>query len=175
MQMDKTVVVYYSLDGHTHFVASKIGERLECPVIRLRQHNEFSATNTFLKYFWAGKSSVFRDKPPLEDTDLDPDAYDTLVIATPVWAGNLSSPVRSFLSSHPLDGKRVFLVATNSGGSFVKCFATMRKLMPKASVGEEIGLVNITEASSPAQQQSLDAFCDTVIGRSQVVEGPNLS
>ncbi len=161
--MDKTAVIYYSLDGHTHLVATKMSEQLGCPAIRLHLVKEFSVTNTFLKYFWAGKSSVFHGKPALMDTDLDPDAYDTLVIATPVWAGNLSSPVRSFLSSHSFHGKRVFLVATNSGGSFERCFATMRMLLPAASVGGEIGFVKITPDIYPAHRHRLEKFCEGIL------------
>jgi hypothetical protein len=32
--MNKVAVIYYSLEGHTQFVAEKISERLGCPVIR---------------------------------------------------------------------------------------------------------------------------------------------
>jgi flavodoxin len=163
--MDKTAVVYYSLDGHTDLVAMRISERLECPAIRLHLVKEFSITNTFLKYFWAGKSSVFREKPALMDTGLDPDAYDTLVIATPVWAGDVSSPVRSFISSHSFHGKRVFLVATNSGGSFERCFSTMRELLPAASVGGEIGFVKITKDIYPAHRHRLEKFCEGILAK----------
>ena len=161
--MDNTAVVYYSLDGHTHFVATKMRERLDCPAIRLRLQKEFSTTNTFLKYFWAGKNSVFREKPALMDTGMDFQAYSTLVIATPVWAGNLSSPVRSFLAGHSLEGKQIFLVATNSGGSFEKCFATMRSLLPKAAVVREIGFMKVTDATFVAYEGMLRAFCDEVV------------
>jgi flavodoxin len=162
-QMDKTVVVYYSLDGHTHFVAEKISERLDCPAIRLNLQKEFSNTNRFLKYFWAGKSSVFHDTPPLLPLSLDLEAYDTFVIATPVWAGNLSSPVRSFLSAHSFDGKRFFLVATNSGGSFTRSFATMRNLLPADSVKEEIGFENISEDDFNLHRKRLVEFCERIL------------
>ncbi|MGE4585190.1 MAG: flavodoxin family protein [Sphaerochaeta sp.] len=163
--MDKTAVVYYSLDGHTHLVATKISERLDCPAIRLRLQKEFSNANTFPKYFRAGKSSVFRDKPALVTSNLDLEAYDTFVIATPVWAGNLSSPVRSFLSSHSFDGKQVFLVATNNGGSFKRCFATMRKLLPTASVAGEICFVKITEENYPSHRRRLEEFCENILAK----------
>lgn len=164
--MDRIAVVYYSLDGHTHFVVEKIKERLACTVIRLRLQKEFSTEHTFLKYFWAGKSSVFHEKPVLKNPKMDLDSYDTLIIATPVWAGNLSSPVRSFLASRSFDGKRVFLVATNSGGSFKKCFATMEKLLPTATIIRETGFINITEATYPSQQQQLEDLCAEVVEES---------
>jgi len=160
--MDKTAVVYYSLDGHTHLAATRISGRLSCPAIRLRLRKEFPTSSAFLKYFRAGKSSVFHDKPALVEPDQDLNAYDTLVIATPVWAGNLSSPMRSFLAGHPFPGRRVFLVATNSGGSFEKCFATMRKLLPAASIGAEIGFVNITGDGYPSHRKALEEFCEGI-------------
>lgn len=160
--MDKTAVIYYSLDGHTHLVARKIAECLHCPAIRLRLQQEFPAKPVFLKYFWAGKSSVFRDKPSLLDPGVDEQSYDTLIIATPVWAGNLSSPVRSFLANHPIAGKRVFLVATNSGGSFDRCFSTMRKLLSMTTIIRQIGFVKISEDSYPSHQQEIEELCKEI-------------
>ena len=160
--MNKVAVIYYSLEGHTQFVAEKISERLGCPVIRIRLKKEFSTVNTFFKFFWAGKSSVFRETPALADQSLDLEAYATIILATPVWAGNLSSPVRSFLSKHRLEKKRVFLVATNSGGSSERCFATMITQLPTGSVSREIGFINISEETYPIHRKQLEDFCDDI-------------
>lgn len=104
--MERTALIYYSLDGNTHFIAQKMSKQLGCPVIRLKLQKEFSTTNKFLKFFWAGQSSVFRTKPPLANKAIDLKAYDTLVIASPVWAGSVSSPVRSFPEQLCHRGKR---------------------------------------------------------------------
>ena len=171
--MKRAALIYYSIDGHTHLVAQAMGKRLDCPVIRLQLQQEFSTTSKFLKYFWAGKSSVFHDKPELANKTLDLTAYDTLIIATPVWAGNLSSPVRSFLARYAPEGKQVYLVATNSGGTFEKCFATMRKLLPKSTIQQEIGFVEVTEDTYPTQhKERLEAFCAEILARSKAPEKP---
>ncbi len=161
--MDRTAIVFYSLNGHTEFIAQKLSEQLDCPTIQLHLTKEFSRTNTFLQYFWAGKSAVFRDKPELANKPIDLTPYDTLIIATPVWAGNVSSPVRSFLSSHSIEDTRVYLVANDSGGRFDKAFATMRRLLPKCTVVKEIGFVEVTEDTYPNHKEKLEAFSKDIL------------
>lgn len=161
--MERTALIYYSLNGHTHFVAQKISKQLDCPKIRLKLKKEFSTTSKFLQYFWAGKSSVFKDKPPLANKEIDLSPYDTLIIATPVWAGNLSSPVRSFLASYAIEGKQIHLVATTSGGAFEKCFASMRLLLQKSIVKDEIGFVEITNKTYATHADRLAVFCTGIL------------
>ncbi len=161
--MERTALIYYSLQGHTDFIAQKMSKQLDCPKIRLHLKKEFSTPNKFLQYFWAGKSSAFHEKPRLANKPIDLTLYDTLIIATPVWAENLSSPVRSFLTSYAIEDKKVYLVAHDSGGPFKKCFATMRELLPKSMIEKEIGFVKVTEESYPTHQERLETFCKDIL------------
>ena len=161
--MERTALIYYSLNGHTEFIAKKMSKQLDCTTIRLKLQKEFSQTNTFLQYFWAGKSAFFHDKPKLENKKIDLTQYDTLIIATPVWAGNISSPIRSFLSSYAIEGKQVYLVASDSGGPFTKCFTTMRKFLLKSIVHNEIGFVGVTKDTYPTHKEKLEIFCREIL------------
>ena len=161
--MEKTALIYYSLNGHTEFIAKKMGKQLDCTTIQLKLQKEFSQTNKFLQYFWAGKSSAFHDKPKLANKKIDLTQYDTLIIATPVWAGNMSSPIRSFLTSYAIEGKSVYLVANDSGGPFEKCFASMRKLLPKSTIKKEIGFVKVTKETYPSHKEKLETFCKVIL------------
>ncbi len=163
--MERTALIYYSLDGHTHFIAEKISEQLQCPTIRLKLEQEFSTTNKFLKYFWAGQSSVFRTKPALATKMIDLKAYDTLVIATPVWAGNLSSPVRSFLTRYAIEGKDVYLVANSGGGQQQKALSAMRRLLSNSTIKQEIGFAEVTKENYPTHKERLEAFCKEILGQ----------
>ncbi|HAF84779.1 MAG TPA: flavodoxin [Sphaerochaeta sp.] len=140
-----------------------MSKELDCPTIRLHLKKEFSSTNKFLKYFWTGKSAVFHEKPALANEPIDLSPYDTLIIATPVWAGNVSSPVRSFLAAYVIEGKQVYLVAHDSGGSPKKCFATMRALLPKSKLKKEIGFVNVTQETYSTHKEKLEAFCKEIL------------
>lgn len=161
--MERTALIYYSLNGHTQFIAQKMSKQLDCTTIRLKLQKEFSQTSKFLQYFWAGKSAAFRDKPELANKPIDLTQFDTLIIATPVWAGNISSPVRSFLSSYAIEGKRVYLVANDGGGPFEKAFATMRRLLPKSTVVKEIGFVEVTKDTYPTHKEKLESFCKEIL------------
>ncbi len=161
--MERTALIYYSLNGHTHFIAQKMSKQLDCPKIRLHLKKEFSQTNKFLQYFWAGKSSAFHDKPALANKPIDLTQYDTLIIATPVWAGNVSSPVRSFLTSYALEGKQVYLVANSGGGPFTKAFSSMRKLLTKSTIQKELGVVQPSKETYPEIKETLDAFCKEIL------------
>ena len=161
--MERTALIYYSLDGHTHLIAEKMSKQLNCPTIRLKLVQEFSSTSKFFKYFWAGKSSVFHEKPALENTTIDLKEYETLIIATPVWAGNISSPVRSFLTNNSIEGKQVYLVAIDSGGSFSKVFSSMHRLLQNSNVQNEIGFVKVTKDSYSSHQEKLEAFCNEIL------------
>lgn len=157
--MKKTVIIYYSLEGHTHLIAQKMSEQLDCPTIRLLLKKEFSKTNAFFKFFFAGQSAVFHFKPELANEKIDLSAYDTLILATPVWAENMSSPIRSFLSSYDLAGKKVFLVSNSDGGSQKKCLASMRKLLPKSEIKKDVSFVKVTEETYISHKDRLDSFC----------------
>ncbi|MBI9095489.1 MAG: hypothetical protein JEY71_11450 [Sphaerochaeta sp.] len=161
--MERTALIYYSLEGHTDLIAQKMSKELDCPTIRLHLKKEFSTTNKFLKYFWAGKSAALHEKPALANKPIDLSPYDTLIVATPVWAGNVSSPVRSFLATNVIEGKRVYLVAHDSGGSFEKCFATIRALLPKSKVQKEIGFVKVTKETYSTHKEKLEAFCKEIL------------
>lgn len=161
--MERTALIYYSLNGHTEFLAKKMSEQLDCPTIQLKLQKEFSQTNKFLQYFWAGKSSSFHEKPPLANKKIDLSLYDTLIIATPVWAEDLSSPIRSFLSTYAIEDKKVYLVANDSGGPFKKCFSSMRKLLPDSKVLNEIGFVQITKDTYPTHKEKLESFCTEIL------------
>ena len=161
--MERTALIYYSLNGHTEYIAKKMSKQLDCPTIPLKLEKEFSQTNKFLQYFWAGKSSVFHDRPKLANTKIDIAQYDTIIIATPVWAGNVSSPIRSFLSTYVIEDKQVYLVANTSGGPFDKCFASMKKLLPKSTIQKEIGFVEVTKETYPIHRDVLEGFCKEII------------
>jgi multimeric flavodoxin WrbA len=91
-----------------------------------------------LKLFFGGKQSVMKEKPELLPFDKNPADYDVLFIGTPVWAWNMSAPIRSFLSSTKLTGKKVALFCCN-GGQKGKTFVEMEQLLVgNTLVGGEI-------------------------------------
>ncbi|HXK77852.1 MAG TPA: flavodoxin [Oscillospiraceae bacterium] len=124
-----TLVVYFSLDGDTEFIAKKIAETLDAEIIALNIRKKYPAKG-FFKYFCGGKSVLFGEKPKLTNKKINLSRYETMIIGTPVWAGSYTPPIKSFISQYKIRDKRIALFACHGGGGTEKCFAKLKKALP---------------------------------------------
>lgn len=125
----RTLVVYFSFDGNTKFIAEKIAESLSADIIELKTSKKYP-TEGFRKYFWGGKSVIFGEKPKLTNERIDLDLYETIIIGTPVWAASFAPPIKSFISQYKIQGKRIALFASHGGGGAEKCFIKLKEALP---------------------------------------------
>ncbi len=125
----KTLVVYFSFEGNTKFIAEKIAESINTDIIELETSKKYP-TEGFRKYFWGGKSVIFGEKPKLTNERIDLDQYETIIIGTPVWAASFAPPIKSFISQYNIQGKRIALFASHGGGGAEKCFMKLKEALP---------------------------------------------
>lgn len=62
----KDLVVYFSLEGNTQYVAERIKEQTGADLSRLVPKKAYQDKG-FAKFFWGGKSAVMAEKPALVD------------------------------------------------------------------------------------------------------------
>lgn len=124
-----TLIVYFSFDGNTKFIAEKIAEAINADIIELKTSKNYP-TKGFLKFFWGGKSVIFGEMPKLINDSIDLSSYETILIGTPVWAGSYTPPIKSFIRQYKIQGKRIALFASHGGGGAEKCFANLKKVLP---------------------------------------------
>lgn len=126
----KTLIVYYSLEGNTDYAAKKIKEKTGADLLRLIPQKAY-ADKGFKKFFWGGKSAVFKDKPDLEEYDVDLSLYERIVFGFPVWAGTFTPPLRTFIEDNKdaLSGKSIAAFACQGGNGAEKSFEKMAKLI----------------------------------------------
>lgn len=124
----KTLVVFYSLEGNTKFIAEIIAKELQADLLELKTKKEFP-TSGFKKYFFGGKSVVFKEKPTLTNDKIDLRPYDNIVIGTPIWDGTYSAPFNTFVEQYQFTGKKVALFACHLGGGAKKCFKMFKKVL----------------------------------------------
>jgi len=122
----KKIVVYYSLEGNTKFVAQKIAEAIGADLLELKPKKEIVKPHSLSKYFWGGKQVMMRERPELLPFVQNPQDYDVLFIGTPVWAWNYTPPINTFLADAKLTGKKIALFCSN-GGAIGKTFENMEK------------------------------------------------
>ena len=61
----KTLIVYYTLEGNTHYAAKKIASKIGADVLRIKPVKTYPKKG-FRKFFWGGKSAVMAETPELE-------------------------------------------------------------------------------------------------------------
>jgi flavodoxin len=131
----KVLVVYYSFEGNTRFIAETIAHEIGAEFLVLKPKKEIQ-THGFMKYFWGGKQATMKETPELLPLKKNPSDYDFIFIGTPVWAFTFAPPLRSFFSTQKLKGKKVALFCCH-GGNMGKTLEQMKEqVMGNTVVGE---------------------------------------
>jgi len=102
-------VVYFTRTNTSKRVAEKIAAKLECPVVRITDHKNWSGLFGYIK---AGFYSTVNKEVKIEllGNPGKPDAY---IVVTPLWAGGIAPAGRAFLNT--ISREKVYLVVTSLG------------------------------------------------------------
>jgi flavodoxin len=125
--MMKILIVYYSLTGNTKLIADAIKEELNADILALKPTKELKPESG-MKYMWGGAQAIMKRKPQLEEITVDPLSYDLIFLGSPIWAWTYSPPMRSFLTTHNLSGKKVALWTCHAGEG-IKSMIKFQKAM----------------------------------------------
>ena len=124
----RSIIVYYSLEGNTEYVANIIKEGTDADILRLEVKKEYPKGG-LKKFLWGGKSAVMAETPDLQPYDFNADDYDTVIFGFPVWAGTITPPIRSFVKENDLSGKHISAFACQAGSGGEKAFARLEELL----------------------------------------------
>ncbi|MBK1811461.1 flavodoxin [Clostridium sp. YIM B02505] len=132
----KSLVVFYSLEGDTKFIAEAISKELGGEIAEIQPVKQIP-TSGFRKYLWGGKQVMFKDKPDIEVIDKDLSKYELIVLGTPVWASRFAPVFNTFLEKHQIENKKIALFCCHGGGKEGKTFGDFKeKLKGNDFVGE---------------------------------------
>jgi len=133
----KKLVIYYSLDGNTRFIAENIARSSQADILELKTEINLP-TSSFGKHFVGGGMVFKRETPALLPFDKNPADYDVIIIGTPVWAFNFTPPIRSLLNQYKIIGKKIALFCCCNGMPG-KTIPNMKKLLPgNEFIGEKV-------------------------------------
>ena len=112
--MNKTLIVFYSLEGFTQKIAQEIAKQTNGDLLQLfPQQDPLSTHNKWMKYFRWGKQVIMKETPPLKPYICNIDAYETIYIGTPVRAFTYTPAIRSFLQQTKIHNKKIVLFCTH--------------------------------------------------------------
>lgn len=90
---EKRLVVYFSRTGYVKSVAYKLANESGASVYEIKTPENTDGTLGFL---WCGRFGMHRAAMPIEEVDVDLNAYDHVTIVTPIWVFAICAPVRTF-------------------------------------------------------------------------------
>lgn len=130
--MSRILVVFYSRTGHTKKLAGEIAAALDADVEEIVE-TAASRVNgwTYLRSAWhalSGKAT------PIRPLYAQPANYDLVIIGSPVWAGNMAAPVRTFLEEYKADLPDIAFFCTMGGSGGEKVIDKMAALAARRPV-----------------------------------------
>jgi flavodoxin len=137
--MRSCLVAYYSRTGITAQIGQEIAEMCGGDIEVIRDSKSRSGPLGFLRSLY---ESITGKQPALLDSTQDPGNFDTVILGTPVWAGRMSSPMRTYLHRHRDRFHRVALFCTMAGNGGDKALAEVAALCGKTPFAQ----VMLTEA-----------------------------
>lgn len=157
--MRKILVVYYSRTGYTRTVAGDLVEALDADVDPLDDGRDRCGV---LGYLRCAREALKKRTIQLLPPAYDPSNYDVVVLGTPVWAGNVSSPLRSYVAAHKTQLERVAFFCTQGGSGAENVFRDLANLCGSSPLATLA--VSDREINNHAYAQQLERFAAAIAG-----------
>ncbi len=110
--MPDKLVVYYSRSGSTRKVAKKLAEYLDCDLAEIISKKSFKGPFGWL----AGGRLAMKEEPvDIIEPEEKPEDYNLVIVCGPVWASNITPPIRKYLSTNKEKFRNVSYLLTFSG------------------------------------------------------------
>jgi flavodoxin len=151
--MNRILVAYYSRTGYTHEVAGELAAAVKADVERVDDGRDRSGVWGYLR---CAREALKKGTVELLPPAYDPSRYDVVVLGTPVWAGNISSPVRSYVAANQEKLRQVAFFCTQGGSGAEKVFRDLANLCGKPPVATLA--LNDREINARTYAQRLERF-----------------
>jgi len=156
--MAKTLVAFYSRSGNTKKVAESISGILKCDIEEIIDTKNRKGIFGFLS---AGNDArrVNRYKK-IKEIKINPSLYDLVIIGTPVWAGNISAPIRTYIFENKDNFKKVAFFCTHLSPEVMKIFKDMETICQKTP----LSLLEVTSREVKKNQyiQKVEKFIENL-------------
>jgi len=124
----KILVAYYSRTGVTKKAAELLAEQLSAATEEIKDTVKRAGVTG---YVLAGRDAMQRRLTKLEPIKNDPAEFDLVIIGTPIWSWNMSTPVRTYLTEQKDKFKQVAFFCTMGGSGDLKAFKEMGEIVDK--------------------------------------------
>jgi flavodoxin len=141
----KILVVYYSRTGSTKKIGLEIARLLKADI---EQIEDVKSRLGLIGWLKSGREAQKKILAEIKSVKKDPKKYDLTVVGTPIWASNMSSPIRTYLTNNKFK-KIAFFCAC--GGKPGNAFEEMSMLSGKPVATLAITSKEIAQNAYPAK------------------------
>jgi flavodoxin len=146
--MKKILVVYYSRTGNTKKIAKEIAKNLDADLDEIR---DLKNRKGLMAWIASGREARLEKITEIKYKK-NPSKYDLVIVGTPVWAWNITPPVRTYLTKNKLKNTAFFCTY---GGVPGKTFESMEKLSKKP-----ISKVGLNAKEMKNFKNKIKKFCE---------------
>jgi flavodoxin len=157
------LTVFYSRTGTTRKVAESISKVLSCDIEEVVDTKNRAGPLQYLASVREARQKKLTVIPSLKK---DPSLYDIVLIGTPVWAGTMSTPIRTYISQNREHFKAAAFFCTSYGGGMDKTLEDMKELCGKPTVA--CLAIKAKETKSEEYLQKINDFANTIKRTSQL-------
>ena len=138
----RTLVVYYSFTNHTNSVVTDLLTQIEADVVRIQPAEkglDYAANNYAIG---SRLISAIRNNrndassyPASDATDINFNDYSTIIIGTPLWWGDMSAIMQSFLFQYgsQMAGKQILLIVSSQSSGISGVESDAKRLVPEGN------------------------------------------
>lgn len=119
--------------GNTEVLAQKIANRLNCPLIQLKEMDNYpDSYDETVKRAESEKKAATR--VPYQKTELDRSKIDVLFLGYPNWWGSYPRIIATFLEDFDADGLIIYPFCTHEGSAFGSSLNELEDQCPNADI-----------------------------------------
>lgn len=150
----KTLVIFYSRTDVTRKIAEELAQKLNADLEEIKDTQNRSGIFGWIK---SGYQANRKKLTTLEPVKNDPEQYDLVLIGTPVWAGKMSVPVRTYLHQNRDKIKATALFCTISSSGMENTFKGMEEY-----VGTPVATIGLRKKDVESGNYDLSSFINSI-------------
>ena len=113
----------------------------------------------FLKFLIGGFDAVRERTPALKPYEFHAENYARVIFGFPVWAGNVTPPIRTFVKENDLSGLKIAAFACQGGSGAEKAFDKLKTAIGIDKLEAELILIDPKARPSDEKDKKIEDFC----------------
>jgi flavodoxin len=105
----KTLIIHYSRSGKTKLISETLAKNIGADILEIRDPKDRSGWWGFIT---SGLDAFRHVHTPIKPEHPDLTPYSVVIIASPIWSWNVSTPIHTLFERNRFDGKKLILLTT---------------------------------------------------------------